>query len=38
MNDTLEYYDQNAVAFADGTMNVDFSEIQNMFLLMMDTI
>ena len=32
MNDTLEYYDQNAVAFADGTMNVDFSEIQNMFL------
>ena len=32
MNNTLEYYDQNAVAFADGTMNVDFSEIQNEFL------
>ena len=32
MSDTLQYYDRNAEVFADGTMDVDFSEIQNTFL------
>ena len=32
MNDTLKYYEQNAESFVAGTKDVDFSEIQNLFL------
>lgn len=30
--DTLNYYNKNAREFADGTVNVNFTEIQDMFL------
>ena len=29
MNDTLDYYEKNAEAFADGTVNVEFVDIQD---------
>ena len=29
---TLAYYDENASDFIAGTINVDFSEVQNLFL------
>ena len=32
MNRTLDYYNKNANAFATGTKDVDFSEIQGLFL------
>lgn len=32
MQQTIDYYDQNAQTFIDGTIDVDFTEIQNMFL------
>ena len=32
MNKTLEYYEQNAKAFSEGTLNVDFTEAQEKFL------
>lgn len=32
MSNTLEYYNNNADSFAAGTMDVDFSAIQNVFL------
>ena len=32
MNRTLDYYNKNANAFASGTKDVDFSEIQSLFL------
>ena len=32
MNKTLDYYDNNAKAFAENTFNIVFSEIQDMFL------
>ena len=32
MSNTLEYYNNNADSFAAGTKDVDFSEIQNLFL------
>ncbi len=32
MNETLKYYNENARAFADGTLNVDFKETQDRFL------
>lgn len=32
MNQTLTYYNQNAQNFIDGTISVDFTEIQNQFL------
>lgn len=32
MNDTLNYYNQNAESFTSGTMYVDFTETQNNFL------
>ena len=32
MNSTLDYYNKNANAFATGTKDVDFSEIQGLFL------
>ena len=32
VNNTLDYYNQNAQSFADSTMNVEFSEMQDVFL------
>ncbi|MDE6749468.1 MAG: class I SAM-dependent methyltransferase [Lachnospiraceae bacterium] len=32
VEDTLNYYNKNAREFADGTVNVNFTEIQNLFL------
>lgn len=32
MSNTLDYYNENADAFVSGTKDVDFSEIQNLFL------
>lgn len=32
MNSTLEYYDNDAASFVSGTKDIDFSEIQNLFL------
>lgn len=32
MTNTLDYYNQNAKEFIDGTVSVDFRHIQNMFL------
>lgn len=32
MRNTIDYYEQNAKAFIEGTLNVDFAEIQNTFL------
>ncbi len=33
MDTTLQYYNENAASFADQTVNVDFSEVQERFLL-----
>ncbi len=35
MNETLDYYDKNAESFANGTANIEFSEVQDTFLLML---
>ena len=32
MRNTIDYYDQNAKTFVDGTVSVDFTQIQNVFL------
>ena len=32
MGNTIDYYNQNAKKFIDGTVSVDFRGIQNMFL------
>lgn len=32
INSTLDYYNRNAQLFSDGTLNVDFSDIQDKFL------
>ena len=32
MNQTLQYYNDNAASFASGTLSVDFGAIQNLFL------
>ena len=32
MGSTIEYYNQNAQSFANGTAAVNFTEIQNVFL------
>ncbi len=32
MNDTLSYYERNAKAFANGTVDVDFTSVQERFL------
>ena len=32
MQNTIDYYEQNAKLFIEGTLNVDFAEIQQMFL------
>lgn len=32
MPNTISYYEKNAKTFIDGTLNVDFTEIQDMFL------
>ena len=32
MQNTINYYEQNAKSFIEGTQNVDFTEIQNVFL------
>lgn len=32
MNETIYYYDNNAEAFADSTADIEFSEIQDLFL------
>lgn len=32
MQNTLDYYNQNAQNFIDGTISVDFTEVQNQFL------
>lgn len=32
MQNTIEYYEQNAKSFIEGTQNVDFTEIQDAFL------
>ena len=32
MPNTISYYEKNAKSFIDGTLNVDFTEIQDMFL------
>ena len=36
INQTLSYYNENAKAFTDGTVNVDFSYAQNKFLDKLD--
>lgn len=35
MNDTLDYYEKNAEAFADGTVNVEFTDIQDRFIYLL---
>ena len=37
MNQTLDYYNTNAKFFIEGTLNVDFSYVQNKFLDKIDT-
>lgn len=32
MNKTINYYNENALSFVEGTVSVDFSDIQNRFL------
>ena len=32
MEKTIDYYNENAKRFIDGTVSVDFSQIQNVFL------
>jgi hypothetical protein len=32
MQNTIDYYEQNVKSFIDGTRNVDFTEIQDVFL------
>ena len=32
MQNTIDYYEQNSQTFIEGTLNVDFAEIQNAFL------
>lgn len=32
MNETLDYYDKNAESYASGTADIEFSEIQELFL------
>ena len=32
MNETLDYYDKNAETFANGTADIEFSEMQDQFL------
>ena len=32
MQNTIDYYEQNAKSFIEGTLNVDFAEIQHIFL------
>lgn len=32
MNETLEYYNDNAKTFVEGTVNVDFTHVQQWFL------
>ena len=32
MNEALDYYDKNAVSFANGTADIEFSEMQDQFL------
>ena len=32
MNETLNFYDKNAESFANGTADIEFSEMQDMFL------
>lgn len=32
MRNTIDYYEQNAKSFVDSTRNVDFTEIQDVFL------
>lgn len=35
MQNTIDYYEQNVTAFIEGTLNVDFTEIQNAFLALL---
>ena len=35
MNTTIEYYENNAESFSQGTLNVDFSDVQNRFASLM---
>ena len=37
VNNTLNYYNQNAQSFADSTLNVEFSEMQDAFLSLIPT-
>jgi len=37
IHDTLQYYNSNAKAFTEGTVNVDFSHIQKKFLAKLNT-
>ena len=37
MNETLDYYDKNAEIFANGTADIEFSEMQDMFLAKLPT-
>ncbi len=32
MSETLDYYEKNAEAFVNGTADIEFSEMQDMFL------
>lgn len=32
MGKTIDYYNENAKSFIDGTVSVDFTQIQNIFL------
>ena len=32
MNETIDYYDKNAEVFANGTADIEFSEMQDQFL------
>ena len=32
MNETIDYYDKNAEAFASGTADIEFSTMQDLFL------
>ena len=33
MNKTINYYNENAKTFVEGTVSVDFSDIQNKFII-----
>ena len=35
MNETLDYYEKNAESFANGTADIEFSEMQDKFLSML---